>query len=160
MPIVINLDVELAKKKMSVTDFAAAIDITPANVSVLKNGRALVLEGAVARSSAILVSWFLGVETGNALADILFGDYGPSGRLPLTAEMLRQEPSGNLFGLTQNVGMGWSAGALEGPQYLIVSTLGGLRALASIGANVPNGGDFGSGAKTGLVANGFVGVKF
>lgn len=40
MPIVINLDVELAKKKMSVSDFAAAIDITPANVSVLKNGRA------------------------------------------------------------------------------------------------------------------------
>ena len=40
MPIVIILDVELAKKKMSVSDFAAAIDITPANVSVLKNGRA------------------------------------------------------------------------------------------------------------------------
>jgi len=40
MPIVINLDVELAKKKMSVSDFAALIDITPANVSVLKNGRA------------------------------------------------------------------------------------------------------------------------
>ena len=40
MPIVINLDVELAKKKMSVSDFAAAIEITPANVSVLKNGRA------------------------------------------------------------------------------------------------------------------------
>lgn len=40
MPIVINLDVQLAKKKMSVQDFAAAIDITPVNVSVLKNGRA------------------------------------------------------------------------------------------------------------------------
>lgn len=40
MAIIINLDVELAKKKMSVGDFAAAIDITPANVSVLKNGRA------------------------------------------------------------------------------------------------------------------------
>ena len=40
MGIVINLDVELAKKKMSVAEFAAAIDITPANVSVLKNGRA------------------------------------------------------------------------------------------------------------------------
>lgn len=40
MPIVINLDVELAKKKLSVADFAAAIDITPVNVSVLKNGRA------------------------------------------------------------------------------------------------------------------------
>ena len=40
MAIIINLDVELAKKKMAVSDFAAAIDITPANVSVLKNGRA------------------------------------------------------------------------------------------------------------------------
>jgi putative transcriptional regulator len=40
MPIIITLDVQLAKKKMSVQDFAAAIDITPVNVSVLKNGRA------------------------------------------------------------------------------------------------------------------------
>jgi putative transcriptional regulator len=40
MPITINLDVQLAKKKMSVGEFAAAIDITPANVAVLKNGRA------------------------------------------------------------------------------------------------------------------------
>lgn len=40
MPIVIDLDVQLAKNKMSVTDLAAAIGITPANVSVLKNGRA------------------------------------------------------------------------------------------------------------------------
>lgn len=40
MAIEINLDVQLAKKKMSVADFAAAIDITPANVAVLKNGRA------------------------------------------------------------------------------------------------------------------------
>lgn len=40
MPIIINLDVELAKRKMSVNEFAAAIDITPVNVSVLKNGRA------------------------------------------------------------------------------------------------------------------------
>jgi putative transcriptional regulator len=40
MAIVINLDVELAKKKMSVTDLAAAIDLAVANVSILKNGRA------------------------------------------------------------------------------------------------------------------------
>ena len=53
---------------------------------------------------------------------------GPDGRLPLTAEMLRDEPSGNLFGLTQNAGMGWRPDALGGPQYVIVSTLGGLRA--------------------------------
>ena len=53
---------------------------------------------------------------------------GPAGRLPLTPDMLREEPSGNVFGLTQNVGMGWSPGSLEGPQYVIVSTHGGLRA--------------------------------
>jgi len=52
---------------------------------------------------------------------------GPAGRLPLTADMLREEPSGNLFGLTQNVGMGWSPASLDGPQYVIVSTHGGLR---------------------------------
>ncbi len=52
---------------------------------------------------------------------------GPDGRLPLTAEMLRAEPSGNIFGLTQNTGMGWRPDALGGPQYVIVSTMGGLR---------------------------------
>jgi len=40
MPIVIDLDVQLAMKKISVQDFADAIGITPANVAVLKNGRA------------------------------------------------------------------------------------------------------------------------
>lgn len=40
MAIIINLDVQLALRKMSVADFATSIDITPANVSVLKNGRA------------------------------------------------------------------------------------------------------------------------
>jgi putative YjhG/YagF family dehydratase len=52
---------------------------------------------------------------------------GPDGRLPLTAEMLRTEPSGNIFGLTQNAGMGWRPDALGGPQYVIVSTMGGVR---------------------------------
>ena len=52
---------------------------------------------------------------------------GPDGRLPLTAEMLRNEPSGNIFGLTQNAGMGWHRDALGGPQYVIVSTMGGVR---------------------------------
>jgi xylonate dehydratase len=52
---------------------------------------------------------------------------GPSGILPFTPDMLRNSPSGDLFGLTQNVGMGWNAARLQGPEYLIVSTLGGLR---------------------------------
>ncbi|UZK67870.1 glycoside hydrolase family 3 N-terminal domain-containing protein [Sphingomonas sp. M1-B02] len=53
-------------------------------VVLLKNGRALALEGAVANAPAILVSWFLGTETGPALADILYGAYAPSGRLPVS----------------------------------------------------------------------------
>lgn len=53
---------------------------------------------------------------------------GPEGALPITAEMLLEQPSGNLFGLTQNAGMGWEAAALTGQQILILSTHGGVRA--------------------------------
>lgn len=53
---------------------------------------------------------------------------GPEGQLPLTTEMLLTEPSGNLFGLTQNAGMGWSPDRLLDPEFLILSTHGGLRA--------------------------------
>jgi putative YjhG/YagF family dehydratase len=53
---------------------------------------------------------------------------GPQGQLPLTAEMLLTEPSGNLFGLTQNAGMGWAPERLLDPEFLILSTHGGLRA--------------------------------
>lgn len=53
---------------------------------------------------------------------------GPSGALPLTDEMLRTWSSGDLFGLTQNAGMGWKPEDLLGPQYLLLSTQGGVRA--------------------------------
>lgn len=53
---------------------------------------------------------------------------GPEGTLPLTAEMLLAEPSGNLFGLSQNAGMGWETARLLDPEFLILSTHGGLRA--------------------------------
>ncbi len=52
---------------------------------------------------------------------------GPAGSLPLTPEMLRETPSGDLFGLSQNVGMGWSPSQLSGKQVLILSTQGGIR---------------------------------
>ena len=40
MPILVNIDLMLARRKMSVAEFATAVGITPANVAVLKNGRA------------------------------------------------------------------------------------------------------------------------
>jgi xylonate dehydratase len=53
---------------------------------------------------------------------------GPEGMLPITPEMLLTEPSGNLFGLTQNAGMGWETARLLDPEFLILSTHGGVRA--------------------------------
>ena len=53
---------------------------------------------------------------------------GPAGSLPITEEMLRHWPSGDLFGLSQNAGMGWDPAALAGPQFLLLSTQGGIRA--------------------------------
>jgi putative YjhG/YagF family dehydratase len=53
---------------------------------------------------------------------------GPEGALPLTAEQLREWPSGRIFGLTMNAGMGWDPAKLGGKEVLILSTHGGLRA--------------------------------
>ncbi len=52
---------------------------------------------------------------------------GPEGELPLSETMLREWPSGDLFGLSQNVGMGWNPARAADASYLILSTQGGLR---------------------------------
>ena len=53
-------------------------------VVLLRHGRALALHGAVKAAPAILATWFLGSETGHAVADIVFGDHAPQGRLPVS----------------------------------------------------------------------------
>jgi beta-glucosidase len=53
-------------------------------IVVLMNGRPLTLENVDEKASAILETWFLGTTTGDAIADVLFGDYNPSGKLPVT----------------------------------------------------------------------------
>ncbi len=60
--------------------------------------------------------------------DIRSSAPGPQGSLPLTDDQLRESPSGDLFALSQNVGMGWHPGELNRRQYLILSTQGGIRA--------------------------------
>src|SRR5438552_1764842 len=60
--------------------------------------------------------------------DVQTSGTGPVGKLPITAEMLRERPSGDIFGLTQNAGMGWDPRELGRPQYLMLSTQGGIRA--------------------------------
>ncbi len=69
------------------------------------------------------------IDSGDAaLYDIRTHVPGPTGTLPLTGAMLLNRPSGDLFGLTQDAGMGWDPAKLGGPEVLLLSTHGGIRA--------------------------------
>jgi putative YjhG/YagF family dehydratase len=68
------------------------------------------------------------LETEPALFDIRPTVPGPAGSLPLTEELLRHAPSGDLFGWSQDVGMGWKPAELGRKEFLVLSTSGGLRA--------------------------------
>ena len=63
-----------------------------------------------------------------SLFDVRSKAAGPQGSLPITAEMLINRPSGDLFGWSQNAGMGWNPQKLGGRDILILSTHGGIRA--------------------------------
>src|SRR6266568_2473259 len=68
------------------------------------------------------------VESSRELWTVQTAGAGPRGSLPLTGEMLLEWSSGDLFGLTQNAGMGWDPRELTRPQFLMLSTQGGVRA--------------------------------
>ena len=64
----------------------------------------------------------------DSLWDVRTKTSGPRGALPLTEPMLRERPSGDLFGWTQDTGMGWDPAKLGGKEILLLSTHGGIRA--------------------------------
>src|SRR6202521_4845515 len=69
------------------------------------------------------------IDSGDvSLYDVRSKAPGPRGSLPVTPEMLLTRPSGDLFGWSQNAGMGWDPRALGGKEILILSTHGGIRA--------------------------------
>ena len=69
------------------------------------------------------------LDTGdNGIYDIQTHAAGPEGSLPLTAEMLLNRPSGDIFGLSHNTAMGWAPTELRREEFLILSTQGGIRA--------------------------------
>ncbi|WP_017497994.1 glycoside hydrolase family 3 N-terminal domain-containing protein [Flavobacterium sp. WG21] len=66
-------------------DLVKAIQATGKPVIVLVNaGRPLIFNWTADHVPAIVYTWWLGTEAGNAIADVLFGDYNPSGKLPMT----------------------------------------------------------------------------
>lgn len=68
-------------------------------------------------------------DSGDAsLFDVQTRAAGPQGSIPITADMLLNRPSGDLFGLTQDAGMGWDPSKLGGKEILLLSTHGGIRA--------------------------------
>ena len=58
--------------------------VNPNIVLVLTNGRPLAIPWAAAHIPAIVETWHLGTQSGNAIAQVLYGDYNPSGKLPMT----------------------------------------------------------------------------
>jgi beta-glucosidase len=84
-------DIVIPAPQMALAEAIAAIG--KPMVVLLRHGRALALSGAVRNAPAILATWFLGSETGHAVADIVFGDYAPQGRLPVSfPQASGQEP--------------------------------------------------------------------
>ena len=69
----------------------------------------------------------MGPEDEEAYFEVATHAEGPTGSLPLTRELLLDSPSGDLFGWSQNVGMGWRAERLMGREVLLLGTMGGIR---------------------------------
>lgn len=66
-------------------------------------------------------------EEDSSLYEINTHAEGPKGSLPLTPQLLKDSPSGNIFGMTLNAGMGWEPSKLLGGDVLILSNQGGIR---------------------------------
>jgi beta-glucosidase len=62
----------------------AIFDLGKPVVALISSGRPLMIAAIVERAKAVVATWFLGVEAGNAIADVLTGKFNPTGRLPVT----------------------------------------------------------------------------
>jgi len=75
-----NIDIPGRQKEL----LKAVFDTGTPVVAILMSGRPLILDSDQEKIPAILAAWHLGITTGNAVADVIFGDYNPSGKLAVT----------------------------------------------------------------------------
>jgi beta-glucosidase len=75
--------VDIALKGVQGELLEAVVKANPRVVLVLSSGRPLAIEKEIASAPAVVQTWFLGSQSGHAIADVLFGDYNPSGKLPV-----------------------------------------------------------------------------
>jgi beta-glucosidase len=62
----------------------AIFDLGKPVIALISSGRPLMIAAIVEKARAVVATWFLGVEAGNAIADVLLGKFNPTGRLPVT----------------------------------------------------------------------------
>ena len=77
-----QMDIGLADNQQKLVE--QILEVNDQVVVVLMSGRPIIAPLLYEKSEAVLYSWHLGTEAGHAIADVLFGDYNPSGRLPMT----------------------------------------------------------------------------
>ena len=93
-----NIDLPGVQNELS----EAILKVGKPTVAVLFNGRPLAISGLSSRAPAILETWFGGTQAGNGIADVLFGDYNPSGKLTMTFP--RNVGQGPIFYNSKNTG--------------------------------------------------------
>ena len=80
-----QMDIGLADNQQKLVE--QILEVNDQVVVVLMSGRPIIAPWLYEKSEAVLYSWHLGTEAGHAIADVLFGDYNPSGRLPMTVPL-------------------------------------------------------------------------
>ena len=120
MPIVVNLDVVMAQRKISAGDLAKAIDITPANLSVLKNGKAKAVR---------FTTWKPFAKRWSVSQEIFWSTCQKNKKLRLKRENFKTEKRTNYYRVaTILMSLGIFASTLFIKQHVIADVFGGIAA--------------------------------